>query len=151
MPEAADPFNLQRFLRAQEKDFAVALAEILAGKKYEHWVWFIFPQIAGLGYSADSVMFAISSLGEARAYAEHPVLGARLLECFRGMMTHQGKTAVQILGSIDAIKLRSCVTLFRRVLPPGSEAEQVLELFYSGIPDPETERILTSEGAEKER
>jgi len=138
----ADPFNLERFLREQKTEYDVALAEILAGRKTEHWVWFIFPQIAGLGHSANSVRFSISSLDEARAYAGHPVLGARLNECFSGMLTHHAKTAEEILGSIDAMKLRSCVTLFRRVLPPGSLADQVLQRFYSGIPDPETERIL---------
>jgi len=137
-----DTFNLQRFLDAQRASYDIALAEILAGRKREHWVWYIFPQLSFLGESPKSKYYGISSLSEAKSFAEHPVLGERLLECFRAMLTHKGKSAIEMLGSIDADKLRSCATLFSKVMPRSTEAEAILGHFYSGEHDPRTELYL---------
>ena len=139
-----DPFNLQRFLGAQESFYAQALKEIRNGRKTSHWIWFIFPQLRGLGHSPMADNYGISSLDEARAYWEHPILHQRLVEITESLLIHSKrrifhspKTAFEILGTIDAIKVRSCMTLFDIVEPNGIFAE-VLNVFYEGERDPLT-------------
>jgi uncharacterized protein (DUF1810 family) len=136
--------DLQRFIDAQngEESFIQALAELRAGRKTSHWMWFVFPQIAGLGQSAMSRRYAISSLEEARAYLAHPVLGPRLVECAQALLSHHGKSAREILGEIDAIKLRSSMTLFARADPNQSVFQQVLDRYFDGEADAATERLL---------
>ena len=139
-----DPFDLQRFVAAQDAGatYDHALAELRAGRKTSHWMWFIFPQIAGLGYSPASRTYAITSLEEARAYLAHPVLGARLTECARILTRMPGRTAEQIFGEVDALKLRSCVTLFMRAAPGEPVFRQVLDQYFDGIPDSATEQRI---------
>jgi len=136
-----DPYNLERFAAAQDAGgtYQQAVAELRRGRKTSHWMWFVFPQIAGLGYSATSRMFAISSLEEARAYLAHPVLGPRLVECATIVAQTQGRTAEQIFGGIDAQKLRSCATLFLRADPGQPVFGQVLARYFDGRPDPATD------------
>ena len=115
---ASDPHNLERFIDAQRDVYETALAELRAGSKQSHWMWFVFPQLAGLGRSPTARFYAIASIDEAHAYLEHPLLGARLRECVDALLPWAGKrTPEQILGSIDATKLRSSLTLFDRVEP----------------------------------
>ena len=142
MNAQADPFNMDRFVRAQEGVYDIALAEIEDGHKSTHWMWFIFPQIAGLGFSATSRRYAIRSLDEAKAYLHHPVLGPRLLQCTQAALGIEGLTANDIFGSPDDLKLRSCATLFARVSPPGSVFERLLTKYFGGIPDPGTLGLL---------
>lgn len=142
-----DRFGLQRFVDAQEDAaiYARALAELRDGRKQSHWIWFVFPQLAGLGTSPMSQAYAIRSLEEARAYLAHPLLGPRLRECCAALLAaDQGLTASQILGGIDAIKLRSSITLFLRAAPTEPLFSAALERFYGGAPDPETDRLLSS-------
>ena len=139
-----DPYNLERFAAAQDAGgtYQQAVAELRRGRKTSHWMWFVFPQIAGLGYSATSRMFAISSLEEARAYLAHPVLGPRLVECATIVAQTQGRTAEQIFGGIDAQKLRSCATLFLRADPGQPVFGQVLAQYFDGRPDPATDQRI---------
>jgi len=139
------PFDLDRFVAAQEGSYPGALAELRAGRKTGHWMWFVFPQLAGLGRSALSLHYAIGSLDEARAYAGHPVLGPRLRECAAAVLETSGRSAEDILGGIDAIKLRSSMTLFHRAVPDEPVFRTVLERFYGGRPDPATDALLASE------
>jgi uncharacterized protein (DUF1810 family) len=136
--------DLQRFLDAQDTGgtYERALAELRAGRKTSHWMWFVFPQIAGLGQSEMSRRYAISDLEEARAYIDHPVLGPRLLECCQALLTHRGKSAEQILGGIDAIKLRSSTTLFTRADPSAQVFGEVLERYFAGEADAATDARL---------
>ena len=130
-----DTFNLQRFLDAQESDYANALREIKQGYKQSHWIWFIFPQMRGLGRSYMAEYYGISSIEEARAYLDHPTLKARLIEISTALLQHKDKsTAYEILGTIDAIKVRSCMTLFDHLLPNSIFAE-VLDAFYNSQRD----------------
>ncbi len=142
MADTNDPFNLKRFLDAQRDDYATALAELTAGKKTSHWMWYIFPQIEGLGFSSMSRRYAIRSIEEARAYLAHPVLGTRLLECARAVLGVEGRTALEVLGSPDDAKLRSCATLFAYVSPPGNVFQQILDRYYQGKSDDQTLRLL---------
>jgi uncharacterized protein (DUF1810 family) len=140
-----DPFHLQRFVDAQEDAaiYARALGELRAGRKQSHWIWFVFPQIAGLGSSPMSKAYAIRSLAEARAYLEHPVLGPRLRESAEALLEAEpGASAAAILGGIDAIKVRSSMTLFHRAAPEEQLFKAVLDRFYAGEMDPETERRI---------
>jgi uncharacterized protein (DUF1810 family) len=139
-----DRFGLQRFLDAQGGGgtYDRALAELRAGRKRSHWMWFVFPQIAGLGRSPMAQAYAISSLAEARAYLEHPVLGPRLRECAKALLELDGASAEEVLGGIDAVKLRSSMTLFARAAPQEPLFEQVLERYYAGEPDEATDRLL---------
>ncbi len=130
-----DPFNLQRFVDAQEPVFEQVLAELRQGRKRSHWMWFIFPQIQGLGHSAMARRYAISSLEEARAYLEHPVLGPRLRECVRLLMQIEGQSIKQILGYPDDLKFRSCLTLFSQATGDNQIFLDALEKFYGGEPD----------------
>lgn len=137
-----DPFALSRFVDAQDGAYPRALEELRRGSKTGHWMWFIFPQVAGLGRSATAQRYALSSLDEARAYLRHPLLGPRLVECAAAVAAHPGSTAARILGDVDALKLRSCMTLFQRADPDQPVFGQVLDLFYDGAADPETLRRL---------
>jgi uncharacterized protein (DUF1810 family) len=136
--------DLQRFVEAQDRDgtYERALAELRAGRKTTHWMWFVFPQIAGLGESAMSRTYAIASLAEARAYLEHPVLGPRLRECAAALLDHSDKTAVEILGEIDAVKLRSSMTLFAHADPGRPLFQEVLDRYFGGRHDEATEQRL---------
>ena len=140
---AGDIYDLGRFVTAQDSGgaYAQAVAELRRGAKISHWMWFVFPQIAGLGHSPTARHFAISSVAEARAYLAHPVLGPRLTECAGILAGRTGRTADQIFGGIDALKLRSSMTLFR-LADPGQEVfGQVLDRYYDGLPDTATERL----------
>jgi uncharacterized protein (DUF1810 family) len=133
--------NLERFVTAQDSGgiYQQAVAELRTGRKTSHWMWFIFPQIAGLGRSAMAQAYAIDNLAEAQAYLAHPVLGPRLVECAELVASHRGVSAVQIFGGIDAIKLRSSMTLFAHADPDQEVFRQVIDQYFEG-PDPETER-----------
>ncbi|WP_300970744.1 DUF1810 domain-containing protein [Thiocapsa sp.] len=137
-----DPHDLNRFLRAQEHDYAPALAEIRSGRKRTHWMWYIFPQLDGLGFSETARRYAIRGLDEAWAYLEHPVLGPRLVECAEVVLAVQGRSAREIFGTPDDLKLRSCVTLFAEVSPAGSVFRRVLEVYFGGEADGKTLRLL---------
>jgi uncharacterized protein (DUF1810 family) len=143
-----DEYDLSRFLTAQDSGgrYDQAVAELRRGRKVSHWMWFVFPQIAGLGQTPASRWFAISSLDEARAYLAHPVLGPRLAECARIVAETEGRSAEQIFGGLDAQKLRSSVTLFRRAAPDEAVFAEVLERFFGGDPDGATDRLLGGEG-----
>ncbi len=139
-------WELSRFVDAQDGGvYEAALAEIRSGRKRTHWMWFVFPQIDGLGSSPTSRRFAIRGADEAKAYLAHPVLGPRLLDCMRAVLPAPGKSATDIFGSPDDMKLRSCATLFASVSEPGSVFEQVLARFFDGRPDPRTEELLRRE------
>lgn len=135
-------FNLNRFLVAQDDVYGSVTEELRAGDKRGHWMWFVFPQVSGLGYSSTAKWYAIASLEEAAAYVVHPVLGARLRECSQLLLSTRGQSAEQILGRTDAQKLRSAMTLFRSVAPEEALFDAVLEKFYAGVPDSATEDIL---------
>jgi len=137
-----DPFDLNRFLEAQERDFEVALSEIKAGQKRSHWMWYVFPQIDGLGFSAMSRRYAIKSLAEAEAYLAHPILGPRLKEIVEAALQIEGRTANQIFGSPDDMKLLSSATLFAAASPPGSVFERLIAKYFDGKRDEKTLRLL---------
>jgi uncharacterized protein (DUF1810 family) len=127
----ADPYQLDRFVAAQDEgSYRAAVAELRAGRKTSHWMWFIFPQVAGLGRSAAAQHFAISSLDEAQAYLRHPVLGPRLRECVQLLAALDGKSADQILGRTDAMKLRSSLTLFMAAAPDEPLFRDVLAKYF---------------------
>jgi uncharacterized protein (DUF1810 family) len=136
------PDDLDRFVVAQEHVYADALGELRRGRKTGHWIWFVFPQVAGLGYSDMSRRSAIASLEEARAYLAHPLLGARLRECATALLATKELTADAILGGIDAVKVRSSMTLFHRAAPDETLFAQVLDRFYGGVPDAATDARL---------
>ena len=133
-----DPYDLQRFVDAQLPSYARALDELKAGQKETHWIWYVFPQIDGLGRSETAKRFAIKSLEEASAYLVHPVLGPRLEECAAALLAHEGKSASEIMGSPDDMKLRSSMTLFERAAAEPLPFAAVLDAFYDGERDPET-------------
>jgi uncharacterized protein (DUF1810 family) len=139
-----DPYDLERFVTAQDTGgtYQHAVDELRRGRKTSHWMWFVFPQIAGLGQSPTSKVYAISSLAEARAYLDHPELGPRLRQCAEILITHQDETAERIFGGIDAMKLRSSMTLFMHAAPEQSAFRQVINQFFGGVPDPATEQRL---------
>jgi uncharacterized protein (DUF1810 family) len=137
-----DPFDLNRFVRAQDESYEQALSELQRGRKQSHWMWYVFPQLDGLGSSSTSKLYAIKSEDEARAYLAHPVLGPRLAECAEAILAVDGKSAAAILGSPDDLKLKSCATLFAHVSPPGSLFERILDKFYGGERDAATLRLL---------
>jgi uncharacterized protein (DUF1810 family) len=134
--------DLDRFVQAQAATYDRALAELRAGRKTSHWMWFVFPQIAGLGRSPTAQHYAISGLEEARAYLAHPVLGPRLRESAAALLGVPGRSAEEILGGVDALKLRSSMTLFARAAPDEEVFPAVLDRFYGGKADPETVRRL---------
>jgi uncharacterized protein (DUF1810 family) len=145
MAASNDPYDLDRFVRAQAPDYERALSELRAGKKKSHWMWYIFPQIEGLGQSPMSVRYAINSAAEGRAYLEHPVLGPRLVECAAVVRDFVGRSALEIFGSPDDLKLRSSATLFAAV-SKDAVFEEVLQKYFDGEPDKETLRRLEGAG-----
>ena len=144
MPEDPDrDLDLDRFVLSQAPIYDEVLQELRGGRKTGHWIWFIFPQLAGLGHSDMSSHFAIASLEEARAYLAHPVLGPRLLECAGIILATEGRTAREIFGSIDSMKLRSSMTLFHRAAPHEPVFAQVLDRYYGGLADEATDTRLS--------
>ena len=142
-----DPFNLERFLAAQSGAHDTAVVELRDGCKRSHWMWFVFPQLAGLGHSARAQLYGITGLDEARAYLAHPVLGARLQECaavLEGL--DPSLSASSIFGYPDDLKLRSCLTLFARAAGPGSIFERLLDRYFAGEPDDRTVALLQLQG-----
>ena len=140
MPD--DPHDLQRFVDAQRDDHAVALEEIRRGRKASHWMWYVFPQLAGLGSSPTARQYAIRGLAEAEAYLRHPLLGPRLVEAAEAALAVAGRSAREVFGSPDDLKLRSSATLFAQVSPDGSVFHRLLERYFDGSPDPRTLALL---------
>jgi uncharacterized protein (DUF1810 family) len=142
---ADDPYDLERFVEAQNHGgtYDDALDELRRGHKSSHWMWFVFPQVAGLGQSPTSRKFAISTLEEAKEYLRHPVLGPRLIESAEVLVNTAGRTAEQIFGGIDAQKLRSSMTLFLRAAPDQPLFERVIDLFFNGSPDSATDQRIS--------
>jgi uncharacterized protein (DUF1810 family) len=141
---ADDPYKLSRFVQAQADDYERALAELRSGRKHSHWMWYIFPQFDGLGFSSTSRRYSIKSVAEAEAYLSHPVLGPRLLECAEAVLDFEGRSAFEIFGSPDDLKLRSCATLFACVSPAGSVFDRLLEKYFQSGRDGKTLRLLGS-------
>jgi uncharacterized protein (DUF1810 family) len=135
---ADDPYDLQRFVHAQSADYDRALSEIERGRKRSHWMWYIFPQIEGLGFSATSRRYSIKSTKEAEAYLAHPVLGPRLKACAEATLGVEGRSAHEIFGSPDDRKLRSCATLFAHVSPAGSVFHRLIDKYFGGEQDRKT-------------
>jgi uncharacterized protein (DUF1810 family) len=146
-PPDEDPFNLGRFLDAQASDYSRALAELRAGKKQSHWIWYVLPQLRGLGSSSMANQYGIGSAQEARAYLAHPVLGPRLQECVAAMAALDGLSAVDVLGPIDAAKFRSCLTLFGAADPESAVFIEALEKYFAGIPDERSLALLKGNAA----
>ena len=142
-----DPYDLSRFLRAQEADYEQVVSEIRSGRKRSHWMWYVFPQIDGLGFSLLSKRYSIKSLEEARAYLAHPVLGPRLLECAEAVVSIEGRSATEVFGPPDDLKLRSCATLFACAAPPDSVFDRLLEKYYRGLRDDKTLQLLGMDSA----
>jgi uncharacterized protein (DUF1810 family) len=145
---ANDPFELQRFVDAQDAGgtYERALSELRAGRKRTHWMWFVFPQLLALGHSATAQRYAIGSLAEARAYVAHPVLGKRLRESTRALLSAPTNlTAHDILGATDALKLRSSMTLFLRAAPDELLLQQVLDRYYDGVTDQTSDELMSRE------
>jgi uncharacterized protein (DUF1810 family) len=138
----SDAYDLARFVRAQERDYATALSELASGRKRSHWMWYVFPQCRGLGSSATATHYAIRSVAEAEAYLHHPVLGPRLVECAEALLAIEGHSAHEIFGSPDDLKLRSSATLFALASPTGSVFEQLLDRYFAGVRDDRTLRLL---------
>lgn len=141
----APPASLERFLVAQERDYAQALAELKAGHKRSHWIWYVLPQLRGLARSPLAREYGIRDRSEARAYIAHPVLGLRLVECVNALLAHSERSAVEMLGPVDARKFRSCLTLFDEVAPGEPCFAQALGVFYLEGRDLETIRLLAGE------
>jgi uncharacterized protein (DUF1810 family) len=137
-PNPADPFDLARFTQAQDPSWAAVCQELRAGHKQTHWMWFVFPQLAALGRSAMARHYGLSGMEEAKAYAAHPVLGARLREVCQLLLTHADRSATEIFGPVDAMKLRSCLTLFAAASPQDEVFTQCLQRYFAGEPDPLT-------------
>ena len=137
-----DPFNLNRFIEAQRSNYITALSELKRGRKESHWIWYIFPQVIGLGHSEMAKAYAIGSWEEGIAYLEHAILGPRLRECAAALMAHKGREIREIMFSPDDLKLRSSMTLFASLAGAGSVFHQVIEVFYGGTLDPLTEAFL---------
>ena len=136
-------YDLSRFLEAQKNSYDTALREIRAGRKRSHWMWYIFPQIRGLGYSAMAQHYAIRDLEEAREYLQHPVLGPRLIEISEALLALDETDPRRVMGSPDDLKLRSCMTLFQSAAPDQPVFGKVLDKFYGGQPDGRTLEILS--------
>jgi uncharacterized protein (DUF1810 family) len=137
-----DPLDLSRFLSAQEGIYASALAELRRGQKSSHWMWFIFPQVEGLGHSSTSRYYSIKNMDEACAYLSHPALGPRLVQCAETLLEIKGRTAQEIFDFPDDVKLKSSMTLFAYVAGPGSVFTQVLEKYFDGKQDERTQELL---------
>ena len=138
----ADPFNLARFFDAQARDYETALAELKTGEKRSHWMWYIFPQLRGLGHSDTARFYGIASLQEARAYLADPILARRLRECVEVLLTLQTTSAEEIFGGVDAHKLRSSLTLFRLAAPAEQSLAAALDRYFGGSLDPRTISML---------
>jgi uncharacterized protein (DUF1810 family) len=141
-----DPYRLRRFVDAQNANgtYQEVISELRSGRKSSHWMWYVFPQVKGLGQSSMANHYGIASLAEAQAYLRHPVLGPRLIECAQLLLAIDGKGATDIFGSLDAMKLRSSMTLFSRADPQQAVFRQVLDRYFQGSEDPETIRRLGS-------
>ena len=139
---AVDPYDLARFVEAQEHGYPQALSEIRHGQKRSHWMWYVFPQFEGLGFSPASRRYSIKSVAEAEAYLRHPILGPRLLESARAALGVEGRSALEVFGSPDNMKLRSSATLFASISPAGSVFEQVIDRYFGGEPDDRTLQLL---------
>ena len=137
-----DRFNLERFVDAQAHDYATALAELRRGRKRSHWIWYVLPQLRGLGMSSNSQRYGIASLDEAKAYLAHPVLGPRLDECVAAIAAHKGTDIATMLGSLDAMKYQSCLTLFKAAAGEDSPFAQALADFFGGREDAKTIAML---------
>jgi uncharacterized protein (DUF1810 family) len=144
----AQPEGLDRFIDAQRAVYDDVVRELRTGRKLTHWMWFILPQIAGLGRSATAQRYAIESIDEARDYLRHPVLGPRLRECTSNLLEAEERTAEQVLGVVDAMKLRSSMTLFHRAAPADPLFSAALDQFFEGQPDPETDERLSGAAEE---
>jgi uncharacterized protein (DUF1810 family) len=150
-PDAAsDPYDLHRFVAAQSADYERALAEIESGRKRSHWMWYVFPQFAGLGSSRTSHQYAIKSVAEAKAYLAHPTLGPRLVSCAEAALTLEASSARDVFGSPDDLKLRSSATLFASVSPEDSVFHRVIDKYFQGTPDHRTLRLLEQEGGARD-
>ena len=145
--KGGDPFDLNRFVEAQDSVYDDVLTELRNGRKQSHWMWFVFPQIAGLGHSTTSQCYAIKNLDEARQYLEHPVLGRRLLECTELILAIDGRTALEIFGSPDDMKLKSSATLFAHVAEPDSPFVRVLHKYFHNDRDSKTVQLLSLLGS----
>lgn len=143
--DSSDPFNLERFVQAQNDVYDDVLLELRSGRKRSHWMWFIFPQYEGLGFSPISQLYSIKSLAEATAYLAHPVLGLRLIGCSETVLSVEGRSAHEIFGSPDDMKLKSCATLFVHVSPPGSVFHRILDKYYGGAQDARTLELLAEQ------
>ena len=143
MHNVMDPHDLNRFIDAQHSSYETALSEIRRGRKRSHWMWFIFPQYAGLGTSATSQRYAIKSVAEAEAYLKHPVLGLRLTQITEALLAIEGRSAHEVFGSPDDLKLKSSATLFAHVSPTGSVFQRVLNKYFGGERDDKTLRLLS--------
>lgn len=146
-----DPFDLERFIRAQGAEWRNARAELAAGRKHGHWMWFMFPQIAGLGYSPTAVRYAITSLGEARAYLADPTLGARLRELTELVIRADADRIEDIFGQVDGMKFRSCMTLFAQAAPDDELFATALRKYFRGKPDPATLMRLKADAGDAPR
>lgn len=131
----ADPFDLRRFVEAQDRVYKTVLEELRSGRKRSHWIWFVFPQLQGLGHSPTAIRYAITSLAEAEAYLDHDVLGPRLRECARAVARIEGSSADDIFGWPDNVKVRSSMTLFARATDDNADFRAVLDRFYDGVED----------------
>jgi uncharacterized protein (DUF1810 family) len=139
-----DPHHLERFVTAQKADYDQALSELRAGRKRSHWMWYVFPQFAGLGKSEIAHFYAIKSIEEAKAYLMHPLLGPRLTECCEALLAIEGRTANEILGFPDDLKLCSSAPLFDKVAGPESPFQRIIARYFDGRPDPHTFELLRS-------
>lgn len=142
-PDGSDPYDLARFVGAQEGVYDQALAEIRSGRKRSHWMWYVFPQFKGLGSSPTSIQYAIGSAAEALAYLAHPILGPRLLECAEAALRIDSRSALEIFGSPDDMKLRSSATLFAAVSPKGSVFHRLIDKYFAGKEDVRTIELLS--------
>jgi len=140
--DSVDPHQLIRFVQAQEGEYDRALGEIESGRKRSHWMWYIFPQFDGLGFSSTSKFYSIKSIAEAKAYLSHPILGPRLLECTESALAVSGRTASEIFGSPDDMKLKSCATLFATISPTDSVFHKLLDKYFQGQRDDKTLQLL---------
>ena len=138
----SDEFDLARFLDAQQNSYASALSELRSGKKQSHWIWYVFPQLKGLGLSSASQKYGLASLAEARAYLADPILGDRLREATQAILAHDSVSATGVLGELDALKFKSCITLFSRAAPSELIFKQALARFFAGQPDQRTLELL---------
>jgi uncharacterized protein (DUF1810 family) len=138
----SDPYNLARFMDAQEQDYERAVSEIRSGRKQSHWMWYIFPQFDGLGSSGTSRRFSVKSVGEAEAYLRHPLLGPRLVECAEAVLRLEGLSAFEIFGHPDDMKLRSCATLFAYVSSDGSVFHRIIDTYFQRQHDDLTLRLI---------